>query len=211
MYSSIIIGEYNVYAFNSNILEPIFKYNKIQSIDNTLYYSIKINSYINKICQKQNFTIYDIIFIFFINYNKIVLNKNIFQNIVIANNTSFCKISIIKPCKYNININNKYTYDFNLFENTNYINPEDIEHIYTILESAEFVCKIGKSPGIKYFDINRFLNGTYTNDLSYIYEIAGKIDFKKDEMNDEKTNDDKMNDEKMNDNINYLINMINLM
>lgn len=200
MYSSIIIREYNIYAFNNNGLDHIFKYNNIQSIDNTLYYSIKINNYINKICQKQNFTIYDIIFIFFINYNKIVINKNIFQNIVIVNNTNFCKISIIKPCKYNININNKYTYDFNLFENTNFINPEDIEHIYTILESGEFICKYGKSPGIKYFDINRFLKRIHINDFNYIYEITGnKLDYKNNKMKNEQTNDD----------INYLINMIN--
>ena len=211
MYSSVIIGEYNVYAFNSNILDPIFKYNKVQSIDNTLYYSIKINSYINNICQKQNFTIYDIIFIFFISYNKIVINKNILKNIVIANNTNFCKISIVGPCEYNININNKYSYDFNLFENTNFINPEDIEHIYTILESAEFVCKIGKSSGIKYFDINRFLNGIYSNNFSYINEIAGAINYKIDEINDEKMNDEQTNDEETNNNINYLISMINSM
>ena len=201
MYSFINISEYNIYVFNCNGLEPIFKYNNIQSIDNTLYYSTKINSYINKILQKQTFNIYDIIFIFFINYNNLVVNKYIFQNIVIVNNNlNFCKISIIKQNKYNININNKYTYNFNLFENTNFINPEDIEHIYTILESAEFICKIGKSPGIKYFDINRFLKGIYTNDLSYIYEITyNKLDYKKDEMKDKE----------MNNNINYLINMFN--
>lgn len=64
-----------------------------------------------------------------------------------------------------------------MFYNTNYINPEDIEYIYTILESAQFACKIGKSPEIKYFNINNFLKGIYTNDLSYIFEITNKIDF----------------------------------
>jgi len=45
MYSSINIGKYDIYAFNCNGLEQIFKHNNIQSIDNTLYYSTKINSY----------------------------------------------------------------------------------------------------------------------------------------------------------------------
>ena len=200
MYSSINIDEYNVSAFNCAGPEVIFKYNNIQTIDNTLYYSNKINENIDKILQNHTFNIYDIIFIFFISYNKIVENKNVFQNIVIiGNNLEFCKISIIEQSKYNININNRYTYDFNMFDSTNYINSEDIEHIYTILESAEFVSKIGKSPGIKFFDINRFLKGIYTNDLSYIFEITNKIDLENDEMND---NDDNM--------VNSLINMINL-